>query len=185
MILKRIILRILNKIERVHWDLKYDEFRKKYDIHPTFGFSGQGISFNGNGKIICGKDSYIGRRSVLVVEDPHEIRIGEKCRVSYNVSMFTISGVADQDMSSNYVRYKSGDIIIGDYVWIGANVFINPNIKIGSNSVIGANSVVTHDISPNVIAAGSPAEIIGFKSKELKDDYIHKKPDMLKIKKKF
>ncbi len=183
--LNKILLRILNKIERTHWNLKYDEFRKKYEIHPSFGFSGWGISFNGNGRILCGKDSYIGRRSVVVVENPHKIQIGERTRISYNVSMFTISAEADQDMSSDYVVFKSGDIIIGDYVWIGANVFINPNIVIGNNSVIGANSVVTRDIPPNVIAAGAPAKIIGVKSKQLKDKFINRKPDSIIIKKKF
>lgn len=158
--LDKIILRVLNKIERTHWNLKYNEFRKKYEIHPTFGFSGWGISFNGNGRIICGEESYIGRRSVVVVENPHKIQIGKRCRISYNVSMFTISGVADHDFSSNYMYYKSGDIIIGDYVWIGANTFINPGITIGSNSVIGANSVVSHDIPSNVIVGGSPIRII-------------------------
>ena len=183
--INKIILRVLNKIERTHWNLKYAEFRKKYEIHPTFGFSGFGISFNGNGRIICGKDSYIGRRSVVVVESPHKIKIGEKCRISYNVSIFTVSGVADQDMSSDYVIYKSGDIIIGDCVWIGANTFINPDIIIGDNSVIGANSVVTRDIPSNVIAAGAPAKIIKYKKNLVTPQNLYKIPSSIKIKKKF
>jgi maltose O-acetyltransferase len=179
--INKILLRVLNKIERTHWNLKYEEFRKKYEIHPTFGFSGWGISFNGNGRIICGKDSYIGRRSVIVVEDPHRIQIGERCRISYNVSMFTISGLADQDMSLDYVKYKSGNIIIGNYVWIGANVFINPGITIGNNSVIGANSVVSHDIPANVIAAGAPIKIIREKS----NNFINENDYYIVTKKKY
>ena len=54
----------------------------------------------------------------------------------------------------------SKNIIIGDYVWIGANVFINGGIEVGENSIIGANSVVTHNVSPNSIVGGVPAKLI-------------------------
>ncbi len=102
-----------------------------------------------------------------------------------NVAMFTISAVADQDFSSDYVRYKVADIIIGDNVWIGMNVFINPGIVIGDNSVIGANSVVTHDILANSIYAGSPARFIKYKTKKiLFKDYGKRKEEII-IKRKF
>lgn len=87
--------------------------------------------------------------------------------------MFTISAIPDQDFSSDYVSYKSGDIIIGSYVWIGANVFINPGVTIGDNAVIGANSVVTHDIPANVIAAGAPIKIIREKLKNNENNFIN------------
>lgn len=51
-------------------------------------------------------------------------------------------------------------IIIEDNVWIGANCTINPGVTIGKNSVIGSGSVVTHNISPNVVAAGNPCKHI-------------------------
>jgi maltose O-acetyltransferase len=35
-----------------------------------------------------------------------------------------------------------------------------PGVVIGDNTIIGAGSVVTHNIPANVIAAGSPAQVI-------------------------
>ena len=56
--------------------------------------------------------------------------------------------------------YKKGDVIIGDYCWIGANVFINPGTTVGENSVVGSNSVVTKNILPFTIYGGVPAKLI-------------------------
>ena len=59
---------------------------------------------------------------------------------------------------------KKGNVIIEDFVWIGANVFINPGVTIGKNSIVGANSVVVRDLPPNGIYGGVPAKLIKLKS---------------------
>ncbi len=58
---------------------------------------------------------------------------------------------------------KQGDVIIKDFVWIGANVVINPGVTIGQNAVIGANSVITRDVDPSSIVGGVPAKLIRMK----------------------
>ncbi|NRH20791.1 hypothetical protein HOO68_01975 [Candidatus Gracilibacteria bacterium] len=55
---------------------------------------------------------------------------------------------------------KSGNIIIGNNVWVGARTIILKGVTIGDNSVIGAGSVVTKDIPSGYVAAGNPAHII-------------------------
>lgn len=50
---------------------------------------------------------------------------------------------------------------IGEYTFVGLNTMIGPGVRIGKNCVIGANSYVKHNLPDNVIAAGSPAKIIG------------------------
>lgn len=54
----------------------------------------------------------------------------------------------------------SGEVIIGDDVYVGVNSVILRNVRIGKNSVIGAGSVVVKDIPPNVVAVGNPAAVI-------------------------
>jgi maltose O-acetyltransferase len=39
-------------------------------------------------------------------------------------------------------------------------VVVTKGVTIGDNSVIAAGAVVTHDIPPNVIAAGVPAKVL-------------------------
>lgn len=73
--------------------------------------------------------------------------------------MYTHSFASDQDFSANTILNKTGDIVIGDNVWIGANSFINPGISIGANAIVGANSVLTKDVEPFSIVGGVPARL--------------------------
>ena len=141
----------------------YTKFREKYKISPLFRFNGNSILFYLDGEIICGENSYIGENSTIQAAIGYKVQIGKGCMISHNVRMYTSTFLADQNFAILPHKEKFGDIIIGDYVWIGANVFINPGITIGNNSVVGANSVVTKDVLENTIVGGVPAKLIRYK----------------------
>ena len=66
-------------------------------------------------------------------------------------------------LSSNGVtEYSTGDITIGDNVFIGMNCLIIKPVTIGNGAVIGAGSVVTKDIPEKAIVGGNPAKIIDY-----------------------
>lgn len=139
---------------------KYLSYRSKYQLDDSFHFNGNFINFYGEGEIIAGANSYIGNYSSIGVIKGRKVVIGKNCHISHNVRIYTNSNIADQPFNNASKKTVSGDVIIGDYSWIGANVFIVQGITIGKNAVIGANSVVTKDIPDNCIAAGVPARII-------------------------
>lgn len=56
---------------------------------------------------------------------------------------------------------RTGEITVGDNVFIGAYTTILYDVRIGSNVIIGAGSVVTKDIPDGVVAAGVPCKPIG------------------------
>lgn len=140
---------------------KYDTYRKTYNIDPSFRFNGKDIFFYGDGEINIGQDSYIGHYSTIQSAKGCKVSIGRGCSISHNVRMYTSSKSPDFDFSNKTIApEKKGNIIIGNYVWIGANVFINPGVTIGDNSVIGANAVVTKNVEPYCIYAGVPAKLV-------------------------
>ncbi len=80
--------------------------------------------------------------------------------ISHNVRIYTQSNLADWDFSNSPIPEKVGNVIVENYVWIGANIFINSGVTIGTNSIVGANSVVTKDIPPFSVYGGVPAKFI-------------------------
>ena len=58
-------------------------------------------------------------------------------------------------------KARTGEITIGDNVFIGSNSILLYGVSIGNNVVIGAGSIVTKDIPEGVVAVGSPCKPIG------------------------
>lgn len=55
---------------------------------------------------------------------------------------------------------KTGRIVIGDDVFIGADAIVLPGVRIGDGAIIGAGSVVSKDVPAGEVAAGNPAKRI-------------------------
>ena len=61
---------------------------------------------------------------------------------------------------------KSGKIVIGKNVKIGANAVVLPNVTIGDGAVIGALSLVKNDVPAGEVWCGIPARFIKKAKKE-------------------
>ena len=154
---------ILRRVQKAMTDDLYSGYRKKYNLAPSFKFNGDGILLYGEGRIEVGEKTYIGRGSSLQSVPECKISIGSFCAISHYVKIYTSSYMVDQDFCTMDRKVKSGDVIIGNGVWIGANVLINPGVRIGDNAVIGANSVVTKNVQANSVVAGIPAVFVRLK----------------------
>lgn len=96
--------------------------------------------------------------------EPHMISFGNNVHLASNVNFI------NHDISVFMFRYmepgtkfrgRTGEITIGDNVFIGAHCTILYDVHIGSNVIIGAGSIVTKDIPDGVVAAGVPCKPIG------------------------
>lgn len=160
----RISAGIFNRLKKASMTWQYEQFRRKYNIHPSFQFNGEGILLYGDGEIIIGEESYIGRFSQIQSKPGESVVIGRNVHISHFCKMYTGSLMPDQELiKKDELQKRTGSIRIGDGCWIGVGVFIREGVTIGEDTVVGANSVVTHDLAPHCIAADCPARIIRHK----------------------
>jgi maltose O-acetyltransferase len=117
------------------------------------------IEFLGTLRLWVGEDTFIGHRCMLSGNDC-EVRIGDYCDISSNVSFVTGSHKIDLQGLHIAGEGYSKDIVIGNRVWIGYGTIILGGITVGDNVVIGAGSLVNKNIPPNTIYGGVPAKFI-------------------------
>lgn len=164
----RQVLGELFVVMRLSAHLNYTEkVKAQYNIHPTV-YWGEDTLIYGNGNISVGENTYFGRNSYILSHPAGvNLKIGKHCSISHSVHIRTEQNKKKIHYQDDISSPPSGaDIVIGDYVWIGAHVFIRGGVSIGDNSIIGANSVVTHDVPANSVYGGVPARFIRHK-----DDY--------------
>lgn len=160
----KFLIKLFSIAQKKYENGVYNKLRKRFSIHPTFRFNGSGINFYGKGKLYIQENTYVGELTKIQIAEGYKVEIGSNCMISHNVRIYTSSANPDYDFSKKPIPDKHGNVIIGNYVWIGANVFINPGITIGDNAVIGANSVVTKNVPPFAIYGGVPAKLIRYKN---------------------
>jgi acetyltransferase-like isoleucine patch superfamily enzyme len=88
-----------------------------------------------------------------------KITIGDNCFITFGCVILS------HDASASKINPDddgSGNVVIGNNVFIGVNSVILRNVTIGDNSIIGAGSVVTMNIPSNVVAVGNPAKVIKY-----------------------
>ena len=99
-----------------------------------------------------GKNVAFGLESTIDVFFPELIEIGDNTMLGYRSVILAHEFVGDE--------LRTGRVIIGKNVTIGANVTVLPGVRIGDNSVISAHSLVNRDIPEGVLAGGVPAKVI-------------------------
>lgn len=110
---------------------------KNIEFHPDDlnNFQHFGCYFQGKGKIVIGKGTYI----------------------APNVGIIT----ANHNIDNLDTHNEPKNVIIGEKCWIGMNSMILPGVELGPNTVVGAGAVVTKSFKDGFcVIGGNPAKII-------------------------
>lgn len=120
-------------------------------IEPPFhsNFGGRHVHF--------GKNVYV-NFSLTAVDDTH-IYVGDYTMLGPNVTLATAGHPILPELREEGYQFNM-PIHIGKNCWLGAGVCVMPGVTIGDNVVIGAGSVVTKDIPSNVVAFGTPCQVV-------------------------
>ncbi len=99
-----------------------------------------------------GKGASIGLAAMFDIFYPELIEIGENTIIGYNTAI----------LAHEYLikEMRTGEVIIGKDVMIGANATILAGVRIGDNSTISAGAVVDGDIPENSFASGNPMKVV-------------------------
>lgn len=96
--------------------------------------------------------------------EPYLISFGDNVHVASRVTFINHDIIAlmfrYMDKENDY-QNRTGEIQIGDNVFIGANSTVLYDVKIGNNVIIGAGSLVNKDIPDGSVAAGVPCKVVG------------------------
>jgi acetyltransferase-like isoleucine patch superfamily enzyme len=159
-----IVYKFLDQLIIIFKQIRYKRFNFKNVAFGDVAIVGDNVEI-GVGTYING-----GR----IASDPKaKIVIGKYCAIGFNVNILGISHDPNNSTGPVQLRHVvTGDITIGNGVWIGSNVVILPNIKIGDYAVIGANAVVTKDVLDFQVVGGVPAKVLYTKDKEMCIDHI-------------
>lgn len=110
-----------------------------------------------------GKNTYFGARvyanSSLTLVDDTRIEIQDDVMMGPNVTLCAGTHPLDPELRRKNAQYNL-PVVIEKNVWLGAGTIVLPGVTIGENSVIGAGSLVTKDIPKNVVAFGSPCQVV-------------------------
>lgn len=136
-----------------------------------------------NRGITIGRDSFIGRNSILHCKDG-DIELGERADIGANSQIFSGSrvvigrdvligayaylvgggnydiGRTDVPINRSLPEGSARGIRVGDDVWIGTHAVILDGVSLGGGSVVGAGAVVTKDVPGWSVAAGVPARVV-------------------------
>ncbi len=106
-----------------------------------------------------------------------QIKVGNNCRFHNNVFIATYTTVEDNvhfypmacttdSLHPPCQKGRQGPYLEAGAI-IGARVLLLPRVKIGKGAIVAGGSVVSHDVPPNMVAAGVPAKIIKNKAEVL------------------
>ena len=80
---------------------------------------------------------------------PELITVKEDAIVGYDATILCHEFLQDE--------YRTGEVVIGERVMIGAGAIILPGVEIGADASVGANAVVTRDVPEGATVTGVPA----------------------------
>ncbi len=126
---------------------------------------GKGVSV-GRLSIYCGNSSIcsIGEGTIIegatIYATNGEVIIGKDCLFSHQVVIRNHDSHHIFDRNTGRRINGSGNINIGNHVWMGYGATVLGNAAIGDNSIVGTMAVTSSSFPREVVVAGNPARII-------------------------
>lgn len=83
------------------------------------------------------------------------VTIGNQVALTEDVNIFTHS-----HSESSHIEREYRPVVIKDYAKIYTGAVIMPGVTIGEQAIVASRAIVNKDVPPNVVVAGSPAQVV-------------------------
>lgn len=113
---------------------------------------------NSNGKFHIGNNSHLGAFCYVNV-CYGKVLIGENVAIGPGTKIIAYSNHYERGKKVTDVR-KTGDVVIGNNVFIGANCTILSGTVIHDNVIVAAGAVIKSELETNAIYGGVPGKLI-------------------------
>jgi len=97
-----------------------------------------------------GKNVNLGLCAAFDIFFPELIEIGDNTIIGYNATLLAHEFLIDS--------FRTGRIVVGKNVMIGAGTTVLPGVQIGDGAVVSAMSLVNRDVPPGSFVGGIPAK---------------------------
>jgi putative colanic acid biosynthesis acetyltransferase WcaF len=103
-------------------------------------------------RLTVGSHSWLGER--LWIDNLAQVTVGSHCCLSQGVYICTGSHDWGKDAFDLVVK----PIRIEDGAWVAAQAIVSPGVTVGRSAVLSIGSVAIHDLRPEWIHSGNPAQ---------------------------
>ena len=112
---------------------------------------------NAVGDVIIGDYTRVGLHNTII----GPVTIGNHVNLAQGITVTALNhNFSEPGKRIDEQGVSTGQVVIGDDVWIGANAVVLPNVSIGCHCVVAAGAVVTKNVPDGCVVAGVPAKII-------------------------
>lgn len=127
-------------------------------------FSGKAVIGSGSRLSIDGVcnigDNFIISRSAIIICDK-KIIFGDNVLISWGVQIMDTSQHAFGNLKEGFTKTISGEVIVGNKVWIGSSVTVLKNSIISDHTIIATNTIINTCFNDsNVLIGGIPGKIL-------------------------
>lgn len=171
--MKKFLMNVILKVTYMVYKIICRTYNNKY--YNIYSISNNAIftpEFPGFVVLLNPYNISIGEKTVInrgthINPGKAKVEIGKYCHVGQRLTIYAFNHRYE---SANKIPYDEQiickDVLIKDFVWIGANVTILPGVKIEEGAIVGTGSVVTKNVPKYAVVGGNPAKILKFRNEE-------------------
>lgn len=125
------------------------------NIHGNYNLS----LYGPNCRFIIGSENHIAQVSAVLIGNT--MRIGNHCTFAGGIQVWGDGHAVIDNTTGKVQNLPSGEISVGNHVWIGAESVLTKNAGIPDDTIVGIRSIVTKKFTEkHTVIAGSPAKVV-------------------------